>query len=127
MNKDILIQYIPHATQRYDTWGDWYYTDKALIISVSNDLLELDADKQFLVALHELIEVRLCEKRGITQKQVDDFDMSPVTAQLISVAGDEREPGDLPHCPYRKEHRFAMLIEHLMAHELGITGYGEVV
>jgi len=33
------------------------------------------------------------------------------------------EPGDLPDAPYRKEHRFAMLIEHMMAHELGIEGY----
>ena len=62
----------------------------------------------------------LCRKRGITQKQVDDFDMSP------EVSGLEGEPGDLPGAPYAKEHRFAMLVEHLMAHELGIEGYGVV-
>lgn len=120
---NIKIEFIPNAEQRYSTFGDWFYDNKGdLVIKVSNDIPELPTvDHQFLVALHELIEVKLCEKRGITQKQVDDFDMS---AEALAC---EDEPGDLPDAPYRKEHRFAMLIEHLMAHELGLTGYGKVM
>jgi len=119
---NIRIEFIPAAEQRYDTWGDWFYDEKGdLVIKVSNDVEGMPtADHQFLVALHELIEVKLCEKRGITQKMVDAFDMSE------PALSSEGEPGDLPDAPYRKEHRFAMIIEHLMAHELGLTGYGKV-
>lgn len=119
---NIKIEFIPSAEQRYDTWGDWFYDEAGnLVIKVSNDIPELPTpEHQFLVALHELVEVKLCEKRGITQKQVDDFDMSPAALEC------EGEPGDLPDAPYRKEHRFAMIVEHLMAHELGLTGYGTI-
>lgn len=121
---NIRIEFIPNSQQRYASWGDWFYDKNGdLVIRVSNDIPELPTpEHQFLVALHELIEVKLCEKRGITQKMVDDFDMGAVAASIPK----EEEPGDHPEAPYRKEHRFAMLIEHLMAHELGLTGYGTV-
>ena len=116
---DIQIKFIPHAEQRYDTLGDWFREDGVLQIRVSNDQ-RLSEHKQFLVALHELIEVKLCEIRGITIEEVDTFD--------FCWASDDpnEEPGDHPDAPYRKEHRFAMMIEHLMAHEMGLTGYGVV-
>ena len=105
--------------QRYATWGDWYYEDNGdLTIVVSNDVPELPTDEhQTLVAIHELVESMLCKRRGIPQEQVDTFDMDHPECD---------EPGDLPTCPYRREHRFAMLIEHMIAHELGITPYGVV-
>ena len=117
---NIHIQFIKNEDQRYDTWGDWQYTPTGdLIISVSRDIPELPTEEhQVLVALHELIEVLLCRKRGITQQQVDNFDMTHEDC--------EGEVGDLTGSPYQKEHRFAMIIEHLMAHELGIEGYGKV-
>ena len=73
------------------------------------------------IALHELIEAWLCRKRGITQQQVDNFDF----ANCDKVPPDI-ELGDYPEAPYQTEHRFAMLIEHIMAHELGLKGYGVV-
>lgn len=117
MNVHMIMQ--PHKDQRYDTVGDWYFDeDGDLIIKVSNDLEGLGNEyEQLLVALHELVEVLLCRKRGISQKVVDDFD--------FAFKG-EGEPGDEVEAPYRKEHRFAMLIEHLLAHELGLTPYGKV-
>jgi hypothetical protein len=122
---NINIEFIPHAEQRYNTVGDWYLDDKNnLQIRVSNDDSEFISEKsQFLVGLHELIEVYLCFNRGITQKMVDDFDMGVGSYDNIP---DGEESGDQPGAPYRKEHRFAMMIEHLMAHELGIEGYGIV-
>jgi len=90
---------------------------------VSNDLSELPTeDHLFLIGLHELIEVYLCKKRGITQKMVDDFDFS----KSEYCEEYDIEPGDMKECPYGKEHRVAMIIEHLMAHELGLTGYGVI-
>lgn len=120
----IVIESVPHAQQRYDTWGDWWFdADGTLQIRVSNDVPEAPTEQhQFLIALHELVEVKLCQARNITQKQVDDFDFG--VQQYVAENGGE--PGDMEGAPYRKEHRFAMLIEHLMAHELGMMGYGEV-
>jgi hypothetical protein len=119
MNR-ILIESKPYADMRYPTLGDWFYSGDTLqIITASTDErgLPVSEQEQFLIALHELVEVKLCEARGITQKAVDDFD--------LAYAGLD-EPGDEPLAPYRREHRFAMLIEHQMAHELGMVGYGEV-
>lgn len=113
-HKSIRIEFVPAASMRYVTLGDFWETDDALIIQVSD---EVPPNEQYLVALHELIEWKLCALSGITNKQIDDFDF---------VYQGDGEPGDEPHSPYRTQHRFAMLIEHLMAHEMGVTGYGKV-
>lgn len=125
--KNIYIQFIPHNHQRYDTLGDWFYDPQGCIqVRVSNDKGH-SSEEQFLIALHELIELKLCQARGITQAQVDAFDMN-VWPQLIQVgeANENAEPGDYISAPYCREHRFAMMIEHLVAHELKLTGYGTV-
>jgi hypothetical protein len=115
---NIQIKFIPHARQRYNTLGDWYYNGEDLIICVSNDCPEISTrESQQLVALHELVEALLCAKRGITQEQVDTFDMNFIR---------EDEPGDDPLAPYRQEHRQAMIIEHLMANFMGFTSYGVI-
>jgi hypothetical protein len=80
-------------------------------------------DYEFLVALHELVESYLCERRGITAADVDAFD--------FPFRGDG-EPGDNPTAPYFREHAFATKVERLMADELGVdwaayeTTLGEV-
>lgn len=123
---NIRIEFVPSKDQRYDTIGDWYFDAAGdLVIRVSNDDPFFPTeDEQVLVALHELVEVLLCRKRGITQDMVDEFDMRGAGAEYCKEEG--TEPGDHPEAPYRREHRFAMIVEHLMAHELGLTGYGEI-
>lgn len=73
---NIRIKTIPHNKQRYATCGDWYYegegADKSLEIRVSQ---LPDSRYEFLVALHELVEVKLCEWSGVSQQAVDAFDM----------------------------------------------------
>ena len=110
----IDIQFIPPDEQRYDTLGDWFWEGDALHIRAS---LMDTSNESFLVALHEMVEAWLCGVRGVDQAAVDAFDMA--------FAGDG-EPGDDPASPYRREHRFSSLIEHLVAHELGIVDYGNV-
>ena len=111
----ILIETIPHEKQAYPTVGDWRRgPDGALVIRVSEEIGEKFA---LLVALHELIEVSLCEERGITCEQVDTFDKS---FELHRKPGDDSEPGDDLAAPYRKEHFFATNLERLLAAELGI-------
>lgn len=100
---------------RYASAGDYFEKDGVLNIEVFD---QGDHDKNFLVALHELVEQHLCQKRGIVNEQIDDFDFK---YEENREEGDTTsEPGDDPACPYRNEHRFAMIVEQLMAHELGI-------
>lgn len=112
----IVIETIPHAEQRYETVGDWYYEpDGTLHIRVS----ELGDDRyNFLVALHELVEQELCKDRGITQDVVDAFDKK---YEEQRVPGDDSEPGDNPVAPYAAEHCAATGVERLLASLLNVS------
>lgn len=112
----IIIQTIKHKDQPYPTAGYWRRdADGTLLINVSQEIGDKYA---LLVALHELVEVALCEERGITTEMVDTFDKS---FELHRHPDDESEPGDDPAAPYRKEHLFASGIEKLMAAELDVN------
>lgn len=110
----IVIEFIPHNKQRYETVGDWYYRNRELHIRVS---MMSDWRYEILVAIHELAEVMLCKHRGIPAAAVDAFDMAFEKARK---PGNEDEPGDDPKAPYRKEHFFATNIERALALELGV-------
>ena len=114
--KRIVIEFIPHSEQRYDTLGDWIVdADGNLTIRASEDAGE---DQAFLVALHELVEFWLCRKEGVSQEAVDDWDRS-----FIAPADDPgAEPGDWG--PYQVQHRRACLVEFLVASFLGNHAYG---
>jgi hypothetical protein len=71
-----------------------------------------DTRYEFLVALHELVEVKLCEWCGITQKVVDDFDME---FEKNRAEDDNSEPGDSPRAPYRLQHCIATGVERIVA------------
>ena len=104
----IRIKSIPYKEQRYPTCGDWQFAGDHLIIRVS-DLG--DWRMEYLVADHEVREALLCRHRGITEKQVDEFDLA------FKGPG---EPGDDPQAPYKREHFFATSIERLTAAELDV-------
>lgn len=113
--KSISIKTIPHSEQRYPTCGDWYYDENGdLQIRVS--IME-DARYEFLVALHELVEVKLCEWTGVSQKAVDAFDME---YEKNRAADDDSEPGDSPYAPYRLQHCLAIGVERVVAAVLQI-------
>ena len=69
----------------------------------------------FLIARHEIDEAFLCSQRGIGTAMVDEFD---IAYEANRKAGDDSEPGDDPHAPYKREHCFATGIERLLAAEL---------
>ena len=121
MGHKIIIEAVAPEEMRLkayqeDGCGDWFFDPEGnLTVRVAaSDIFD---DEAFLVALHELVEAKLCLKRGITQQMVDDFD------QAYDGWG---EPGDDQLAPYREPHRAAMLTEHMVAHFLGITDYGRV-
>jgi hypothetical protein len=111
---NIIIDFIPHKQQRYDTVGDWYYIDHEhgiLRICVSNDHPEyLDMKLQEAVALHEMTEALLCAHAGVTQKQVDEFDF------LWKL---DTEPGECPDAPYHDQHKIADIVEWVYLQEAG--------
>ena len=101
---DIHIRVIPHAEQRYDTVGDWYF-DKTrdLQIRVSK---QRDDRHEWLIAVHEMVEALQCMEDGVTQQEVDDFDFA--WAGL-------GEPGDDPTAPYHQQHVNTTAIEVVLA------------
>lgn len=103
------------TVMRYATAGDYQEINGVVQIEVYD---QGDEDKNFLIAIHELVEQHLCNKRGITNKMIDDFDFK--YEENREEGDDTSEPGDAPDCPYRNEHRFAMIVEQMMAHELGV-------
>ena len=113
---NIQIKPIPHKQHRYSTCGDWFFEpDGTLTILVSE---EMDPYSQQLVALHELAEVLMCKANGITQKDVDEFDMN---YEANRADGDESEPGDSPRAPYNKQHSLATAIERTVCAQMGIA------
>jgi hypothetical protein len=85
--------------------GDWRtkYGEKRITVAEG-----MSIDHCLATAIHEMVEQRLCEKRGIKEIDVDCYDMRD---------GDpyKRE------CPYRKEHVAAMKVERAVCKVLGIA------
>jgi len=111
---EITIRVIDHKDQRYETCGDWQFTDYGLLITVSK---MGDFRKEMCVAVHELCEVLMCMHKGISQHDVDKFDMAYEENRR---EGDDSEPGDSPLAPYNRQHIVATVIERILAHELDI-------
>ena len=120
----IIIEAVAPGKMRLEAYreegcGDWF-VDQAngdIHIQVAFPTDIVDDDDAFLIALHELIEFKLCHKAGVTQGAVDVFDQ-----QFTG----EGEPGDAEDAPYKRQHRAACMLEHQMAIFLGRWDYGEV-
>lgn len=105
----IIIETIPHKDQRYPTVGDWQFLGDELLIRVS----EMgDWKKEALVGIHELVEALLCKSRGITQEEVDKFDMA--------YKGADMDPGNDPHAPYNEQHFIASTFEESLQEDLSV-------
>lgn len=110
--KAIHIEIIPHETQRYETCGDWWWEGDTLQMRVSKIAGQNGWKIAMCVAIHELTEALLCKARGITQEQVDTFDMG--------IGENLDEPGDDPRAPYHREHRAAYIPEYMLLNEFDI-------
>jgi hypothetical protein len=112
----VIIQSIPAEEQRYPTVGDWWMAeDGAWHIRISN---LPDWRYSFLVAIHELVEMALCKHHAVDESTITEFDMKFGAARA---ANDGSEPGDHRDAPYRREHRFADVIERMTASQLDVN------
>lgn len=103
---------------RYPTAGDYFFKDGVIEVEVFDQKNE---DHNFLIAIHELVEEYLTRKRGISETLITAFDIEFEKRRLREFdPEDVSEPGDDPAAPYYREHRFAMIMEQMMAHELGV-------
>jgi len=116
---NITIRTIPHDKHRYPTIGDWQFVERG-----GEEVLQIDVSNmgdwrlECLIALHELVEVLLCKEAGITQEQVDKFDMD---FEANRKPGDLFEPGYADDAPYRTQHLIAEGIEKIVAAGLGVN------
>jgi len=115
---EIKIKTIPHITQRYSTCGDYQeQPDGSWYISVS----EMGDDRyNFLVAIHELIELYLTQFKGITENEITAYDLYYEAKREQGFVEEDSEPGFSTEAPYRKQHTIATAIEMMLAAELEV-------
>lgn len=107
----IDVRFIPHKDQRYDTVGDYFFTDKI------RDLLQVRISKHknwrysWLVLIHELTEILLVLDQKIPFEKIDEFDFRSKA----------EDPGSDPKAPYHGAHMFALKIEKQICEKLGIS------
>lgn len=152
---NLMIRTIPHGQQRYPTVGDWQtpiataragdsfvhrrvFRDGIMVSDLGN------RDYELLVAVHEMVEMHLCQRAGITDEMVTEFDRAyeagresgqaliPVrkrnrTSGELDIATvvpwavtETSEPGDCPHAPYYDQHLDATAVERKLATVLGV-------
>ena len=115
----IVIKAIDHSSHRYETVGDYYEDD----LTFFNEkwqfrVSKTNADYEFLVTIHELVEWYLTQKKGLREEEIYAFD---VAFEAKRKKGNTDEPGHDKTAPYHKEHVFAEKIEKLIAKELGVN------
>lgn len=73
-----------------------------------------------LVGIHEAVEALLCKRSGITEAEVDAFDLGFAHVKSPIEGASPPEPGDDPHAPYHKQHVVATQIERALSFALNV-------
>jgi 5-methylcytosine-specific restriction endonuclease McrA len=109
---------IPHNWQEYPTVGNWAFTPDGIgIVFVSETGNELF---NYLISLHEFVEMAICKAKKINGESVTEFDLKYESEREIGLHKQIDEPGDDPRAPYHKAHKAASKIEKMIALALGI-------
>jgi hypothetical protein len=121
----IRIDTTVHSDQRYPTWADWQTSADMNKLTITVSELP-DWRYEYLSAIHELLEATLCRHQGITQADVDAFDVDyenrRMAGQAHAACGCEitNDPGSDIHAPYRAAHQYAEGVEYGLARLLGV-------
>ena len=108
----------PWKKMRYLTAGDYFKTKDGWKI-VTADMG--NSDYNFLVLIHELIELYLTQKHGVTEPRIKKFDEWFEHEKSKGKFKKILSPGRHPKAPYKREHMFAVKIEDLLRKELGVS------
>jgi hypothetical protein len=124
--RKIEIEVIPHAEQRTEGAGDYYYKDNGdQVIKVSS--LRGDIDERYqklfenLIMIHELVEITMTEFHGVTEEDIQAHDEMFGKEQEAGLHSPEAEPGDDPRSPYRIEHQTSETVERMILSALGLS------
>lgn len=135
--KRIVIDSIPQNAQSYPTVGDYAEKHDEIRIVVSD--LE-DEKLEWLIAIHELVEVMLMKHAGIPLQASTEYDVEFEKARSSNIVLDsmpdgttrvgfmfrgrwyapDAEPGDAPDSPYREQHNYATAVERMLCAALGV-------
>lgn len=115
---DIIVEAIAHENRRYNTCGD-FLTNENGTLAVKVSRMD-DWRYNRLVAIHEIIEATLCREAGVTDAEIDQFDLQFEADRMLGRHADDAEPGDDPNAPYRRQHLMATAIEKMLAAAMGV-------
>jgi hypothetical protein len=94
--------------------ADWQFDQNGdLNVRISQ---MIDPRYEVTLAIHEIVEAVLCAFHGITDKEVDAYDIPRDLADPANTCN----RGDEVDCPYRAEHNAATACERVVAGELGV-------
>ena len=115
--KEVRIKTVDHKDQRYETCGDYEDMGEYFEIRVSKTTPHQD----FLIGLHEFIELYLINSKGVKIEDIDTFDrhFEDMRNQFPDLVKDS-EPGNHDSAPYRKEHGIASRVEEWLANVLHV-------
>jgi|SRR5581483_9600682 hypothetical protein len=119
----IDINSLPPSEMRYNTVADWVVTtdekeEKTLHLYYPDlPFVHERPDLLFLLLTHEQIEAEICLHMGISQQDVDEFDMEFEKNRQF---GDNGEPGDHLAAPYYVAHQLAEAVEKTLALKMKI-------
>lgn len=117
--KQINISF-KEGDMRYETVGDYYFTDDNKEI-LQLDILNTGNDHyNFLIMIHELLEEHCTRKNGIKEEDIMSFDLKFEKEREEGLHDEYEEPGFDESAPYYEEHVFATEVEMMLAFRLGL-------
>jgi hypothetical protein len=126
----IIIETILHDGQRYNTCGDWRWSEvngEPVLNILVSQMRDDEANNapamlmEALVGIHELIEAIQCRRDEVTEEQVDRFDLNKELSRECVDIG--LEPGDHPLSPYKRQHSLATGVERILCFSLNIPWF----
>ena len=105
--KKIVIKKVPQSKIRNKGVGDYLRTPGGIEIRIAN---VKDDTFEKGVAIHEMVESLLVDKRKISFSKINKWDKKNIKKK--------GEPGEMKGSPYFKEHAIANKIERMLVKEL---------
>jgi len=105
----IAIITIDPSENRYGTVGDWIFANNGDLLVTTTRCG--NKDTEFLVSTHEMIEAYLCQRDGIDEEVVSNWDIAHPDAD---------EPAEVEGSPYFNHHACAIEVEKVICKHLNI-------
>ena len=110
----LTIEIVEPGTHRPGITGcDWTVAGEDITVKVSR---MSDPRRAMGLAMHEAFEAAMCYFDGVTQQQVDEFDIPYAKTHAVDL-----EAGDEPDSPYAVQHCFATAVERIWIAHYGIS------